>query len=168
MTLASEAAGNLHVDRELAFDFLVIFSRFEYALKEMKHVHKNGKLPRNLDVDYSGYAQNIEGVFAARIKSSDSLKAAVEYFCQSPPRRQIWDGFRPDWAAPETGLKPSASQMLVFTFRVRNNLFHGGKGWLAPEGNIDRDRRLMESAIAIIQAVLEIDEELLSAFSSYQ
>ena len=168
MNLASEASGNLHIDKTLAFDFLVVFARFEYALKEMKHVHKNGKLPKNLEVNYSGYAQGIEDKFAVKYKSSESLKVAVDYFCQSPPLRQIWDGTNPDWAPAEVGLKPSAHQMLVFVFRVRNNLFHGGKGWLRPEGDKERNHRLMRGALTILQAILEIDDDLRMAFSSYQ
>lgn len=57
--------------------------------------------------------------------------------------------------------------MLVLVYRVRNNLFHGGKGWLPPEGNRDRDHRLMRDALTIIEAIVDIDDDLKTIFLSY-
>ncbi len=164
MSLASDISENLYIDKGLAYDFLVVFSRFEYALKELGHVHKNGPIPRNLEVNYSGYALSIEKYFAGKYAASDKLKSAVDYFCTEPPRRQIWDGAKSNWASPEAGTGPTAHNMLVLVYRVRNNLFHGGKGWLPPEGNHDRDHRLMYNALTIIEAVLDIDDDLRRIF----
>ncbi|ODT17898.1 MAG: hypothetical protein ABS35_24825 [Kaistia sp. SCN 65-12] len=167
-TLIEEAAGNLHIEKKAALEFLIVFSRFEYALKERHFVHKAPPVPRDLQVNYSDYAQSIRDPFAQAYEANAKLKEAADYLCFHPPRRQIWDGTKPDWAPPEANAKPSSHQMLVFIFRVRNNLFHGGKGWLPPEGNAERDKTLMAHSLTIIDAILEIDSDLKQAFSSFQ
>lgn len=165
--LSEEAAGNLHIDLDLSRDFLIVFSRFEFALKQKLYVHK-GDTERDLKVNYSKFGVDIRDEFKSKIDGNPNLKKAVGYFCSEPPKKQIWNGEKPCWSEPETGLEASSDVMIQLIYRVRNNLFHGGKGWLKPEGNIERDKKLMEYALVILNAMLDCDEELRHEFSSYQ
>ncbi|SNZ21323.1 hypothetical protein [Cohaesibacter gelatinilyticus] len=165
--LSKEAAGNLHVDLELSRDFLISFSRFEYALKEKLYVHK-GDAVKPLKVNYSKFGADIRDRFKEKMTGDPTLKKAVEYFCSEPPKEQIWDGEKPRWSEQETGVEATSDNMIQLIYRVRNNLFHGGKGWLHPEGNNERDKLLMEYALEILEAMLDCDEALKHEFSSYQ
>ena len=165
--LTRKASDNLHIDMQKALEFYVVFSRFEYALKEQLYVHK-GKKPKNLEVNFDTFAKDIRTNFAKAILDEATLKVAVSYFCQNPPRKQIWDGTKPDWSPAETGVQPTSYEMLLLIRQVRNNLFHGGKGWLSPEGNAERDKILMTHAITMIAAMIECHADVKQAFSSFQ
>lgn len=55
-------------------------------------------------------------------------------------------------------------RLLVLVRRIRNNLFHGGKFPEGPEDDASRDRELLKSDIAVLQACLESDPQLMTSF----
>ncbi|MFX8848575.1 hypothetical protein ABTM68_19995, partial [Acinetobacter baumannii] len=56
-------------------------------------------------------------------------------------------------------------QLLDAAWQVRNNLFHGNKLYPADR---DRDMALMDNALAVIEAIMQRDQGLSSAFHDPQ
>ncbi len=164
--LAELAEGNLHIDKQLARDFFIVFARFEYAMKENGHVVK-GPSERDLELRFNDLARSLDGKFQARISLDKALSAAVAYYREKPPKKQIWDGAKPDWKESYQ-TEPLCHLLLILISRTRNNLFHGGKGYRSESEEIGRDEELITHALTIIDAILECDESMKHSFSSLQ
>ncbi|TPJ41047.1 hypothetical protein [Mesorhizobium sp. B2-7-1] len=165
--LAKRAVGNLQIDLQLALDFFLIYSRFEYAAKDNGHVQKSAT-PIELKLAHGSLAGRINSDFETRIASDDTLKKAVAYYENEPPKKQIWDGKKPDWKETVQQEPMRSERLLIWLTRVRNNLFHGGKGFAPESKKIERDTFLLQHGLVIIQAVLDCDEDMRNSFSSYQ
>ena len=123
------AIGNLHIDRDLAFRFLVEFARFEFALKAARFVYQ-GENERYLKVDFDCFARTIAEPFQKKLDDGDSrLCEARDYYRNEPPQKQIWNGYEPSWTEALPQNRTEAAFLLILLRRTRNNLFHGGKGW---------------------------------------
>lgn len=75
----------LSLPRELAGEFFLAFSRFEFALKASGFARQTD---RGIEPDWDGFADSIHGSFDPAITSD--LKAAVEYL--RSPAQTIPDG----------------------------------------------------------------------------
>ncbi|TPI70026.1 hypothetical protein FJ420_02900 [Mesorhizobium sp. B3-1-3] len=165
--LAKNAVGNLNIVVDLALDFFLIYSRFEYAAKDNGHVQKPAA-PTELRLSHNSLAMVIDADLQAHILTNPSLRGAVEYYENDPPRKQIWDGTKPDWKVTVQQEPMRSERLLIWLTRVRNNLFHGGKGFEPESKKIGRDMALLENGLVIIEAILACDEDMRSSFSSYQ
>jgi hypothetical protein len=99
------------------------------------------------------------------LDSDDEYRAATTYVMERPiqrlsnrPRRSdratmegIFDGPPPQRRRPSdiTRLSGDAEAVMIAIYRIRNNLFHGGKRPYNP-----RDRRLVEASCRIITSLL--------------
>lgn len=140
-------------------DFFFGFARFEYALKACGYHNLHGDvLP-----DWNRFAEHIKPVFEN--PQSDSLKKAIQYYFNYPPKKQtVTDGGIQWKDSPVIG-GSTASKMMIYIRRVRNNLFHGGKFkgryLAAPE----RSEDLMRHALTMLDACLNYDKDLIQAYN---
>jgi hypothetical protein len=147
-------------DRQLAWQFFVFFSRFEYALKRSKYLKPGEDANPNWDL----FSSDHNAGFQKQV--SPPLAAAVDYFKKSPPRKQRQTGGQLDWSKP---LAHDAKEpLLVWLLRdvraVRNNLFHGGKFPGFPISDPSRDRDLIGNAIVILDTCLNLDRSVREKF----
>ena len=134
-------------DRILAWYFFVFFSRFEYALKRCDRYLAGGAGP-NWDKFASDYASQFENL------ESKALKAAVVYFQDNPPHKQLQRAGELSWSDPQEydHREPLLIWLLRMVRCVRNNLFHGGKFPLVSISDPSRDRELLVNSMHIWKA----------------
>lgn len=131
--------------------FLLIFSRFEFALKSLHYVRQQGD---RLIVEWRRFAHETAGTF----RLNDELEQSIRILLTAPPARQILRDDRLDWEE-EHPVEPSAvtlEWLLDMVYRVRNNLFHGGKWPPDPA----RDPELLEASEAVIAECLRLREDI--------
>lgn len=164
--LFEHAIGNLQIDRELAFRFLAIFARFEYALKAAKFVFQ-GENERDLSADFDCFARVIATPFQEKLEEGDAgLVDARAYYHEHPPQKQIWNGDEPDWKEALPQNRTASALLLILIRRVRNNLFHGGKGWKRPD--VERDHLLMAHGLRLLEVMIACEPAVSAEYSTYQ
>lgn len=154
---------NAEKDRELdrlAFEFLKLFARYEYALKMMGYVgqYSNG----NIFADWDRFANEVGRCILD--EPSTCVKEAIEYLYNKPPKRQVLKNGLVEWE--EVNASERSAQILFRHIRrVRNNLFHGGKfngRWFAP----DRSETLMRHSITVLKALISKNDNLKQALDN--
>lgn len=141
-------------NNELILDFILWFSRIEYALKSSTSFSGKGR---------NGHFQANWRKFKKALKKRaipSSLSAALEYIKSQPPKEQKsaneWEEIsaEDDWGLLVKALKT-----------VRNNLFHGGKYYGSKQPV--RDTELLEHCLLIMQEVVELaPDEIKTVFNS--
>lgn len=138
---------------ELACRFFAVFSRFEFALKESGCMRK--------DMKRAEPAWRCFGEEAAQwlnVAPGSALDAAILYLNGNPPQVQMRNGWQVEPLHGETAI----ARAIDAACRVRHNLFHGGKH--TPHSPDGHDQRLVESALAVLTACLEQDDNLRAIF----
>jgi ribosome-associated protein YbcJ (S4-like RNA binding protein) len=84
---------------------------------------------------------------------------------KQPPRKQVLDGnkirFQDQTVDPN---QKTTQQLLRFVRTVRNNLFHGGKYLPNGEVEVGRNKKLVESALYVLQTCVKIDQQVFNSF----
>ena len=149
-------------NKKTIFDFFLIFSKFESALK--KHGNpkykktSNGKLQPNWD----GFIKENKATIVPFMESQEDtpLKRAYKYLLNDPTKFQQgneeWVNREPDDNTPNLTL------ILHCVLDMRNNLFHGGKHGT----NYARDKSLLDAGIIILDYWAIIDDGIKSTFES--
>lgn len=140
-----------------AVRFFKIMMRLEYALKDRGFARGSEKWVR---VNWERYASDELG--------PNFLKELLEgtpptvLLCEPPSRQIIQPCGRLGW--DRANPIESTKDILEAVWRVRNNLFHGGKS-----GDPDRVRNddLIADSIAVISEILRQDEELHALFAGW-
>lgn len=92
--------------------------------------------------------------------SSPSFTAARDVLLRNPPKREEVCGNAVEW---RPNLRRQNETDASYLFRVvrdvRNNLFHGGK-YAQPEPELGRDRELIDSAIAVLEAAVGLEPSI--------
>lgn len=150
-------------DRRLAWEFFVLFSRFEYALKRSGFLRPN--VPE-AQADWGRFARENQTPFSESNSVSVAKKEAVAYYEKEPPRKQLQQNGRLHWSDP---LRPGDGETsLEFLCRaigtVRNNLFHGGKFPQFPVQDVSRDEALLKHAKELLFELLELNAEVRRQF----
>ncbi|MEK7752876.1 MAG: hypothetical protein AAB654_13225 [Acidobacteriota bacterium] len=149
-------------DRKLAWNFFVVFSRMEYALKRSgKYLNKGTEEAQpNWDRFASDHAKRFNP------EASVELQAAVKYFQDQPPRKQLRVSDQMGWSDPQQydGHEPLLIWLLRMIRCVRNNLFHGGKFPLIPISDPSRDREVLLNSLVVLNASLALDSEVKRQF----
>jgi len=140
-------------DRKLAWQFFLMFSRFEYALKRQKYVRADRK---DAQAAWKSFANDHAAKFSAN--HDPRLQRAIAYIKQAPPKRQIHENRVLDWAEPKhfSG-GPLLPWLLDQVQIIRNNLFHGGKFPQFAVSDPSRDRELIESALVVLGHALRLN-----------
>jgi len=139
----------------IAFRFVFVFSRYEFALKMAGFIRrKEGPL----EACWDSYAQCLPILSEA---NNRDLNDAVSQLFDRPPRIQRRYGDSTAWCAREAGDHNNAT-LFQFIRDIRNNLFHGGKVPFR-EG---RDDELLRSSLVILSECLPINKAVYDAFCS--
>lgn len=152
---------HLQFPAELACEFLAVFSRFEFSLKENGYVRagRRDAAEPNWDEFTSDIAESFE------IGHSESTAGAIAYLINEPPMRQVVENQTITWRDLQfKGNESKADKALLAVRMVRNNLFHGGKH--SPHSPPGRDERLIHASIAVLKHCLTLDNELLTDYES--
>lgn len=150
-------------DRELAWYFFILFARFEYALKR-DHRYLQAGID-DAKPNWDKFASDHESLL--KPCSSTHLAAAVEYFLNEPPRKQLRKDSVMIWSDPQhhDRKEPLLKWLLRMIRCVRNNLFHGGKFPLISVSDPSRDRELLLNAMTILTAALSLDSAVECQFA---
>jgi len=149
-----EGENIVYINDELILKFLKVFSRAEYALKNVADFRYDNKAEANWDK----FANKIHEKFLER--NDCTLSKAKEYLWNNPPKKQIIDN--DELSFKDFGIaegQKSTQQLLAMVKTIRNNLFHGGKHTpsTAEVNNTERNQKLIESSIVIIKACMDLD-----------
>jgi hypothetical protein len=148
-------------DRRLAWSFFVFFSRFEYALKRSNYLK-----PGTSDAQphWDRFASDYNEAFVSNI--SADVRAAVDYFAASPPRKQVSARGVLEWSEPQC--RHDGDRLLIWLLgairTVRNNLFHGGKFPLMELSEPSRDAELLGHSLRVLEACLALDSRVRECF----
>jgi len=147
-------------NRENLLEFLVLDSRFEYALKRTNFT----KTPK-------GYPEANWEKFISKNKKkfdplkSEHLKMYVDYLLNFPSKKEVIENgdlfFVQD---PNTHKGPVLCRLYHCIRITRNNLFHGGKFMNGPEPDLSRNKDLIENCIVVLNEILLLDKKVQSMF----
>jgi hypothetical protein len=162
MTTAVAFVKDLVDDQDLVFSFFAVFSRFEYALKRSGFLKRqDGRAEPNWDE----FANTLRGKLS-EVPDAQFIEAR-RFLLAEPPKTQVVAQGHLGWQDTLCGSGESEERYLLrLVSTVRNNLFHGGK-YPYPFASVDepsRDTRLLQAAIAILQACLTSSPQVDSLF----
>ncbi len=151
----------LNINKDLVTGFMIMFSRFEYALKK-SHYCKKG-LSGEAGPDWFEFAKDHDNLFET--EKNPNLKAAIQYLLQNPPKRQVVnnDG-RLDWKKRKLNSKALLENLVCSVNGVRNNLFHGGKFESGSVEDPARNTMLLENCIIVLRECLSLNEDIENTF----
>ncbi len=138
--------------RYLVCQFLLVFSRFEAALKRSGYARQDGQ---RLIVEWRRFAQETSAVAGHGVPVG-VLRPLIE---RPPERQQVANGVLQ--FVGEVAPDPVNSEwVLEMVYRVRNNLFHGGK-WPAEPA---RDGELLRSCLDALSYYVDLKAEVTQAY----
>src|SRR6266540_2924272 len=106
----------LNVPRDLAFQFFVMFSRLEFALKACGYGCVSAQ--DGIDINWARFAR--EAAPAFNPAATPALQSAVEYLLADPPKKEVIRHNRLDWDAALPGEhEPQLHRLAIFVRRVR-------------------------------------------------
>jgi len=159
MPSSKELFKNLKINKDLVVEFFIYFSRFEYALKRAEYIRGNSK---GAEAYWDKFVDEIKEAFDAKINTE--LEKAVNYLLSHPPKKQILDERRLSWKDNQRDKGESNTKYLLRLVRtVRNNLFHGSK-YPVYVTEQARDEKLLKSSLVILDACLELKQNLKDYF----
>jgi hypothetical protein len=145
---------------ELTLRFFATFARFEFAMKQCGFLRRaehnrvahacREQLSAHLPVDF------FESIRDAQTASTLIGRPPKNLFVQTDALLQFGN---------ELPALTNTRQLLDAVWQVRNNLFHGNKMYPADR---ERDMALMDNALAVIDAIMQRDQNLSSAFHDPQ
>lgn len=161
-----ELLNSLNLDKDLLLDFFIVFSRFEYSLKRAGFLKSNdGSAEPNHDKFGSTYKNQFQDLIAG----SEEFTVAVNYFFDTPPKRQWVNDGKLDWKnQDQSQLARNLNNLLVLVRTVRNNLFHGGKYPSGPVDNPERNEKLLKNSLVVMKTCLDLDSNVKTFFEDYK
>jgi len=148
--MAASILDLLHVPHELTLEFLLTFSRFEFALKKAGYaVGDNNRV----SPDWDSFANDVAQLGGAALAP---VLNACQYLQQHPPKKQVLDNGTLRWVARQGTTGSAIGDVLLSVRTVRNNVFHGGK---FPDGMVTdplRDEQLIRDCLAVLKGLLEL------------
>jgi hypothetical protein len=145
-------------DLKLTADFFFCFARFEYAIKICGYHNQSG----DIKPDWTRFAEHMKPIFEN--PKSDSLSKAIQYYVDYPPKKQTVTDGDIQWKDSPINTGTTASKMMIYIRRVRNNLFHGGKFKGSYLADPERSEDLMRYALTMLDACLSNDDDLTQAY----
>lgn len=156
-------------DMLLAFEFFILFSRFEYALKKTGVVRFckgvtvcKGSEVKRATPNWESFAKYIQIPFSEI--ECEELKVSTSYIFENPPQIQTCDTGWKDFKESLNAENQSVHWLIEAIKQVRNNLFHGGKYPLQLIDESSRDKVLLEHSMTILRACLNCDNEVKAIF----
>lgn len=149
---------DLQIATELVCEFFGVFARFEYSLKATAYC--TGDRYGNAFPDWRELKEKL-GQPVSEIET-DRVVEAIAYLLEEPPQVQMYVDGQPEFMERDLDGENSGAKAIEAAKRVRNNLFHGGKH--TPHSPPERDTRLIETSLTVIEACLSVDEQLKAEF----
>jgi hypothetical protein len=139
----------LDISKPLVLEFFVVFSRFEFALKEVGYNTVDHY--KNLLPDWKKFSSDAAPWF---ITIPEEYEQAIAYLLGNPPCRQIKRTGAPiEWLVQTYSAQTTnAVRILDAVKTVRNNLFHGGKH--TPHSPPGRDEELIKASLTVLRYCL--------------
>ena len=141
---------------DLVTEFLVVFARFEFALK------KCGFLQSKMDGDdakpnWDTFATDPAVKATFETTGTPEVVSAVNELLAEPPTKQIVKAGKWEWGDSEGSRVSSrnAASVLLLVRRVRNNLFHGGKFPMRPVDGPERNVELLNRCLVLLDHALK-------------
>lgn len=154
----------LHIDTAAALEFVVAFSRLEFAAKATGYfVKPKADEIINASVDWSLLARVLADRFDRMLSQDTQLFESFQRLQAEPPMKQVIDGGVLRFVSSARQKLRNAELAMLDIRRIRNNLFHGGKGFII--GDADRDNALIRMGTRIIYKLVECDADLASCFA---
>jgi|HubBroStandDraft_5_1064220.scaffolds.fasta_scaffold11460_2 hypothetical protein len=134
--------------------FFWMFSRFEYALKQVGFVIWKAE-GDEVKIDWGKFTKEPN-----TSKAFEALKKVPEadYIIANPPKKRIKIGTSLDWRV--VAAAKNATDLCGSLRRLRNNLFHGDKG----HPSSVRDRDLLQSGLVALDAMIQALKPVKEAF----
>lgn len=127
----------------VAIKFAADFGAMEYALKRSPEFRRKHKTIA--EADWDAFANHLGQEFFEHVVKSGIAKTLIG----QPPRRLLADL---QWDPPSPAPLSNVLQLIVNgVCRVRNSYLHGEKFTGGPEGQWERDARLIEEAHAVLK-----------------
>jgi hypothetical protein len=153
----------LKAGRQPVIDLWAVFSRFEYALKRAGFATGD---QQKVAANWDKLAADLADVWNPH--RTDELRKAVEYITQIPPRKQVLDNGTLKWVENvRPAAEPPLQSLIIHIRAIRNNLFHGGKYPSAPPVAPERDTRLIQAALVILDECLSLCEQKAAGVFQY-
>jgi len=147
--------------RKLVLEFFITFSRFECALKATV-IFANGN-ERKVEPNWDRFVATIRDSFDK--EQNESLKNAVDYLLESPPKVQALIDNQITWCVREFQENtPEINKLRQHISDIRNNLFHGGKFNGRYQPAISRNYKLIHSAMIVLNEWLSLSEQVRTKF----
>lgn len=148
-------------DQQRVFRFLALFARWECALKR-SHFARAGA-HRQAEADWNAFADTVAGALDG--VQVANYATARDHMLSNPPRRQCLEDGQLRWRPnPRRANESDARYLFRVVKDVRNNLFHGGKYQGGPFHELARDRRLIDSATQVLEAMIDLDPRIRQVF----
>jgi hypothetical protein len=139
-------------DVALIFDFFIVFSRFEFALKRSNYFRGTED---KVEPDWDKFCVAVQERFNKT--SSPEFQRACEYYTTYPPKKQVIQNGEVVWKDNIQGTGESEFRWIIRSVKTaRNNLFHGGK---FPYDQM-RDTPLLFHGLVILHDCLKLDKKL--------
>lgn len=149
----------LKIDLDRATEFLVAFARLEYSAKAVGFLSGN---ERQAAVDWDALAKHLSAGFRNQLSENPRVKSAFQELQEKPPKKAVLKDGSLEFESSEPQNVGEAMEALLYLKRIRNNLFHGGKGFKIEEA--DRDDHLVALGLTLIYAFADSSRDLGSDF----
>jgi hypothetical protein len=147
------AFNRVEFDRDLVFKFFVVFSLFEYALKEGGFCTRGRQ--GEAQANWEGFANNIHSHFSAL--NHPDLVTAIDYMLNFPVMQQFPDNNNLSFRSVTRRRNINETVWLSVLIRgVRSNLFHGGKWEFDPT----RDPKLLNHSLTILEVWAHLNPDV--------
>lgn len=154
LRIVSLAKDHVGPHGDLVYEFLVVFARFEFALK------KCGFLQGKMDDDdakpnWDTFAAEPSVKATFETTGTPEVVNAVDELLAHPPTKQIVKAGKWEWDEGEIfQASRKAANVLLLVRRVRNNLFHGGKFPVLPVIGPERNVELLNRCLVLLDHAL--------------
>ena len=142
----------------LACEFFRTFARFEYALKATGFYRHD----RNYaEPDWTRFAESapVRGVLDDPVDAA--LTGAIDYILNRPPGKQVIENGGLTWRDRPPDAASQSGRVLGLVCRVRNNLFHGGKG---NPHDPERNEQLLRHSLTVLHRCLDASEDVAGVY----
>ena len=99
--------------------------------------------------------------------SDEAFKVAVGFLLTEPPRKQVLRSGRVELEdSPPNKNLLKAQQALLMVRRIRNNLFHGAKASTPGYGDRERDIKLVQAGLVILNRCMLLNQDVHMAYET--
>ena len=138
--------------KELTFKFFYKFSRFDFSLKEHGFGEARGK--RNIsNPSWKSFREKYEGSYILSKEAKELL--------EEPPKMQVIENNKLKFITEACEENSTDLRKIIGSInRIRNNLFHGGKQGCGTEGELNRNKYLLNAGIIILDQLSKLDTNI--------